>query len=165
MANICSFIMKVDDSETSKILAEWLDNDYTECFHFCRTSDIYCDEERAIIYGDCAWSVYGCLIDHHEGCLTLYEAAQRLNTPIEVYSCELGMEFYEHVYVDPLDLNEVKIYESGEYAEIDKSEYENLTIVEIEQTLGIKIDEQRWNNDDSYYIVCEVDFDNINWLI
>lgn len=66
-------------------------------------------------YGDCAWSVEGCLIDPPEPYTSLVQLSEEEKLIIEVVSEEPGIGFSEHYIIDN---GEFIANESQDYAEI-----------------------------------------------
>lgn len=126
----------------------------------------YEDEEgKAFIDGWCKWSVQSALIDNATSMktkpdkwwfgenfditqiefVTLWEACEKWNLNMEVYSEECGCCFQEHyVYVN----GEVACDECIEYYEYCISDFD--TKEEAEREFGIEITDEEWNSGEDY---------------
>ena len=162
MANICSFSMCVKGTH------ENIEKFYNAMcqdgnIYMGRGADakiLYEDEEnRALIDGWCKWSVQSAMIDNAISMrtepnmwawgngvdasklefITLWEACDRWNIDMEVFSEEPGCAFQEHyLFID----GQVVLDECVEWNEYDLDDYE--TKEEAEKELEIKITDEEW---------------------
>lgn len=132
------------------------------------------DKYYAIITGDCAWSVYSCMMSgpgsyysnnvndnelRKEHSTTLVLESKSLKLKIKVYSAEPGMCFAEHYLIDN---GEVIKNEEYDYNEFSLEDYN--TKEEAESELGIKITDEEWNKKD-YITRCEINPFDPEWNI
>ena len=137
--------------------------------HFYRVDDVSVrieSENTAYISGYCAWSVLCSMIDagpfsyyskkddsfasirKH---IDLIEASKILDLKIEIYSCECGMQFSEHLRIEK---GEYIKNECAQYNEYDLSEYSSKQ--EAEKDLGFSISDEDWKEYEGAYLpVCE----------
>lgn len=128
MPNLCDYDMRVegkkDDIEKLHRIMKFKDE-----VHMYRifSADVYDLEKKnediyvASICGDCAWSVYVCMLEgpfcyyqgEQEG-TSLLQLSKALNLKIEVYSSESGFGFQEHYYIER---GELKVNEEKDYGE------------------------------------------------
>ena len=168
MANICDFSMMVkgkrDDIEAFYNAMSQNGNIYMG--RGAEAEIEYEDEENcALINGWCKWSVQSAMVDNAidmrshpdswywgEGIdasklefITLFEACNKWNLDMEVYSEECGCCFQEHFVVVDGDLI---CDECVDYHEYCIDDYE--TKDEAEKELRIKITDEEWNSGDSF---------------
>lgn len=134
MANICDFEMFIRGD--AKSIDEFLDvlSYQAPKEKFCRMWDFDChthgkvvdsDEDYAFISGNCAHSVYCCMVVNGDDCVTLQELSKRLNLFITVESYEGGIGFSEYYVYDHgnelinncVDYVEVEPNELSEFSE------------------------------------------------
>lgn len=169
MANICDFSMCVKGKHND------IESFYNALIqegnvYMGRGADAeiqYEDEEcKAFIDGGCKWSVQSALIDNAISMrtepdkwwfgenfditkiefVTLWEACEKWNLDMEIYSEECGCCFQEHyVYVD----GDVVCDECVEYREYFIGDDFD-TKEEAEEELGIEITDEEWNNGEDY---------------
>ena len=167
MANICSFLMKVrgnkeDIIQFHKALTQegkiWMGRG--------ADADLTFEEDgSAFMSGWCKWSVVSALIDnaismrieperwyHEPGeeeheYITLYEACERWNLVMEVYSEEGGCQFQEHFICDKGD---VICEDCVHWEEYDIGDYESKE--EAEENLDVEFTDEEWENHDDYRI-------------
>lgn len=124
MANICSFILQVQGTKESveeflKIIYGRYDyntNTFTSSKHFWRvcvygTGDVEKDNAfyKAVVYGDCAWSVASCMFEdgyysefkRSKNCrgTCLEKLTKQLHVAVDVVGEETGFAFQEHYVV------------------------------------------------------------------
>lgn len=178
MANMCSFLMKVrGKKENIEQFHKALTQDGKVWMGRGAESDLqFEDDDVAFLSGWCKWSVCSALIDnavsmrtepqiwyHEEGkeekeYITLYEACDRWNLDMEVYSEEGGCCFQEHyVYIN----GELICEECVEWYEYDIDEYE--TKEKAEEELDIEISDDEWNSGES--CICRGGFENWDFEI
>lgn len=139
MANMCEFKMQVKGtSENIELFFRALTQSNTVWMGrgACADIEYYDKDNMAIITGWCKWSIQSALIDDaismreqkEEGegiwCqteidkvkefFTLFEACAKYHVNMEVYSCEVGCEFQEHLKYENGNI----INESTDYTEI-----------------------------------------------
>ena len=124
MANNCYFELRAKGSREG--LAR-LVNAFTKVFptedkihrvyDFILNDTITTVEDRCVVegYGDCAWSVEGCLIHPPQQYTSLIQLSKEENLIIEVVSEEPGIGFAEHYIIDG---GEFIVNESRDYSEI-----------------------------------------------
>ena len=116
MANNCFFTMHVKGKKENvdEFFTEL--RDYEHIPHFWRVFsadrlDLQTDPDGTVvaeIIGDCAWSVYCCMLDgagtYAHDCpevsTSLQKESERLSLAIEVFSEESGAEFQEHYHYE-----------------------------------------------------------------
>lgn len=179
MPNFCSYEMKVKGAkekveEFIKVIQSHYDY-YKQIFDFDRhlyrvfeADTVEMEEEEegvwsVIIYGDCAWSVYSCMMegehtyyndnkDAHVIMLngisqeipsrgtSLIKESKNLGLVIEVYSEESGVGFQEHYIIDN---GEVLVDKCVEYREYywDKDEFPTIESFNKEYELDVQEDD------------------------
>lgn len=161
MANICSFSMYVKGNKDD-IQSFYNAMCQNGKFYMGRGADaeIVLYEDCANIDGWCKWSVQSALIDNaismreNPGAwyfgenvdvsqiefITLFEACQKWNLDMEVYSEECGMEFQEHYrFVD----GKLVVDECVDWYEYYLGDFE--TKEEAEEELEIQITDAEWD--------------------
>lgn len=122
-----------------------------ECYIYDMDEE-YSENEKinAALSGSCAWSVEGCFIHPRiPGVLNIYQAAQMLHLDLELYSCETGMEFSEHILIR----NGESKFETESYREICLSEVDSYE--ELDDSDKQYISEEKFNNyENEYFVVC-----------
>lgn len=165
MANLCSFLMKVrgnkdDIIQFHKALTQeekiWMGRGAGADLEFEA-------EDLATLTGTCKWSIQSALIDNAismrtdsrkwyfgEGLsskdfefITLYEACERWNLVVEVYSEECGCQFQEHIICDK---GEIVCDDCVDWEEYWLDDYE--TKQDAEDELGIMLTDEEWENRD-----------------
>ena len=163
MANLCSFSMCVNGTHDNieKFYNAMSQNGNMYMGRGAEADIKYEDEEcKAFIDGWCKWSIQSALVDNAismrtepniwywgDGVdvstlefITLWEACERWNLEIEVYSEEPGCCFQEHyMYVD--GEMSCDCVEQNEYCLDDYKSKE-----EAEQDLSINITDEEWND-------------------
>lgn len=165
MANICSFSMCVKgtheniESFYNALIQKgtiWMGRGADAEIH-------YESEDKAFIDGWCKWSIQSALIDnaismrvepekwyHKEGeeekeYITLFEACDRWNLNMEVYSEECGCCFQEHyVFIN----GDIVCNECIDYYEYCLGDYS--TKKEAEKEFEIKITDEEWNSGEDF---------------
>lgn len=175
MANLCSFLMKVKGNKEEDIESFCKALSQNGKIWMGRGAEIdptFEDDGIAIISGWCKWSVMSALIDNaismrteperwyhpedeeeHEY-ITLWEACERWNLVIEVYSEEGGCCFQEHYICDKGDII-CDQCEDWEVYYVD--EYE--TKEEAEEDFGVEFTDAEWENQGDG-IICRGGFEN-----
>lgn len=172
MANICSYSMIVKgEMENIKKFVNAMEQKGDIWMGRGAEADVdwEWDENTVVINGWVKWSIYASLcsdavsmekqrvtgegmwywndgIQNVKEFLTLWQACQRFNVNMEVYSEEPGCEFQEHYKYENGNITE----ESVEYKEIYFEDYEDegYSREGIENLLGIEITDDEW--DDGY---------------
>lgn len=182
MANICSFVMKARGSKENveqfhKAMRQegniWMGRGADVDLTF---ED---DGEDGAFYmsGWCKWSILSALIDNaismrtepnmwskEEGWenreyITLYEACERWDIIMEVYSEEGGCQFQEHFICDK---GKVLCEDCVHWEEYDIYDYDSRE--EAEEDLGVKFTDEEWANEDDGRI-CRGGFPNWDFEI
>ena len=168
MANICSFSMFVrGEVENIKSFYNAMCQNGNIYMGRGAEAEINIDEEdkSAHIDGWCKWSVQSAMVDNAismrsnpnmwywgEGVdatklefITLFEACEKWNIDMEVYSEECGCCFQEHYVVVNGDLICDECVEWNEYCLDDYSSKED-----AEDDWGIEITDEEWNSGECY---------------
>lgn len=161
MANLCSFLMKVrgekeDIEQFHKALNQqgdiWMGRG-------AETDLTFEDDGSAFMSGWCKWSIISSLVDNAISMrtepnlwafsrddknlefITLFEACEKWNLVMEVYSEEPGCEFQEHYICDK---GRVICDECVNWEEYDIYIYD--TKEEAEEEFGVKFTDEEWNS-------------------
>ena len=163
MANICDLDMKVN-GEKKNIQSFYEAITHAGSVFMGRGASVNIvyddDDESALLYGDCKWSIKTSLIDdavsmrEHPGkwsfppeegnaqeFVTLEEATEKWKLSVEAYSAESGRGFQEHYLVSN---GQTIIADQTDWKEISLKKYQNKT--EAEEKLGFDITDKEWEN-------------------
>lgn len=167
MANYCYYTMKITGKpENIKEMYKIMKNDYDEGLHLHRVFNAYASDlitlEDGFIYvsGDCAWSVYSCMLEgehtyytqNKEACAkenkafngtTLTAESKRLNLGIEIYSEETGLEFEERYVIFN---GEILLEDIRGMSEYGTEEYE--TVEEMNKELNSSFTKDEFESHD-----------------
>lgn len=167
MANLCSFTMKVvgKNDESIRKFYDALVQNGNEWMGRGAEADVKYDNDDHVAYIDgwCKWSVNAALILNAQSMqkqketkkgnwfvddefykrdyISLFEACEKYDVKMEVFSVEPGCEFAEHYLYD----SGVIIDETTSYNEYFLSEYE--TKEEAEKEYGILITDDEWEEE------------------
>lgn len=163
MANLCNFRMMVRGrhNDIEKFYNAMSQNGTTWMGRGAVSDIVYDDDDNtALIDGWCKWSIQSALIDDaismrkepkrwyklntNYDYITLWEACEKYNLAMEVYSEEPGCEFQEHYKYENGEI----IAECVDYFEyyIDHANYR--TKEEFEKEYGISITDNDWELED-----------------
>lgn len=163
MANICSFLMKVKGNREDITEFYMAINQKGKIWmgRGAETDLGFVDDKTALMSGWCKWSVISALVDNaismrthpelwyhtpgeeeHEY-ITLFEACEKWNIIMEVYSEECGMQFQEHYRCDK---GRIIYQECVGWEEYDIDDYE--TKEEAEEELETEFTDEEWANAD-----------------
>lgn len=166
MANVCGFNMcvKGNRSDIEQFYNAMLQKGNIWMGRGAEAEISYKDENKAFITGWCKWSILSALIENAVSMrterekwgfgeddpkdlefITLFEACQKWNLVMEVYSEESGCEFQEHFVCDK---GLIVCEECVDWFEYGIYEYE--TKEEAEEELGIEITDEEWNEGNDY---------------
>lgn len=164
MANLCSFKMRLrGERENIEKFHKAMMQEGDIWMGRGADADIEYDDGQntATIWGTCKWSVISALIDNAISMraepkmwnfgkdewnklefVTLWEACEKWQLDMEVYSEECGFEFQEHFgYING---GEITYDECVDWQEYDVDDYE--TKEEAEEELEEKFTDEEWNN-------------------
>lgn len=162
--------------------------------HFWRVFDAYAEKEdivkeddnkySLIIFGDCAWSVYCCMMEgehtYHDDnsnddrygavqklspahSTTLEQATAELDLDVEVYSCEPGCAFWEHYIVRKGD---IELDDTGDYFVCYKEGYKDDAEIKKEIKKYMKdFNEKYLHEEDEAFIYSKINPFNPEWNI
>lgn len=154
MPNLCDYDMRVEGKKENIEKLQRIMK-YEEEVHMYRifSADIYDLEKKnedtcvASICGDCAWSVYVCMMEgdvcyfqgEKDG-TSLIKLSKELDLKIEIYSSESGIGFQEHYYIEK---GRCVIEEETEYMEY-WFETKNMTKEELENEFNGTVSEDEY---------------------
>jgi len=163
----------------------------SEEHHFWRVSSFSLGEilfdgtsYYAFFDGACAWSVQDCMLDYpfsyqrenrqefgdrNKG-ITLVQASKELDLSVQIFGCECGWCFYEN-YV--FEKGTITHFEKGDYSEVCIDEYDDYEVAkeryEKESQWRYPVTKEKFEaakrRGDSYVVVCDIDFDDLPYLI
>ena len=156
MPNLCDYDMRVEGKKDNveKLLRIMK---YEEPIHMYRifSAEIYDSKRKSedvyvvSICGDCAWSVYVCMLEgnscYYQGepdGTSLLQLTKELNLKIEIFSSEPGIGFQEHYFIDK---GKLIVDEEADYNEFWFDE-ENLSKEEIEEEINRPITDEEFKD-------------------